>query len=141
MTTDLQEDVFETIGAGETVTAEFDVAVTHDLSSGGTVDLSSEGVFSYAEPNTTEIAGVVPYTSNQISAEVDGSLAAAARDTFIDRRRSIVQSDCTGTRLTAIRTAESNCASLSRAASTAASSGSAAKVEEYCKFSGLDFYN
>ena len=125
--------MFETVEAGGTVAAEFDVAATHDLSSGGRVDLSASGVFSYAEPNTTEIAGVVPYASNRVSAEVDGSLAAAARDAFLGRRRSIVQSDCTGSRLTAIRSAESNCANLARAASSAASSGSAAKVEEYCK--------
>ena len=136
MTTGLGEDVFQTIAAGETIASTFDVAQTHDLSSGGAVDLSAEGVFSYAELNTTEIAGVVPFSSNVLaSVEVDGAEAAAARaDFFSLDKRSIVQSDCTGSYLTAIRSAESSCASLARAAATAASSGAAAKVEEYCEF-------
>ncbi|RYP77822.1 hypothetical protein DL771_000919 [Monosporascus sp. 5C6A] len=134
LTTDLAEDVFETIGAGATLETTFDIAHTYDLSGGGAVDLSSEGVFAYAEPNTTEIVGVVPYSSNLLSAEVDGAVAGEARSAFLGRR-SIVQSDCTGSRLTAIRNALSNCASLARSAATAASSGNAAKVTEYYKSS------
>lgn len=130
--------MFQTIPAGETVEATFDVAHTHDLSAGGAIYLSAEGALSYAAPNTTELAGVVPFSSNVLSAvEVDGAAAAAARSRFLDdvTKRSVVQSDCTGTKLTALRTAESSCASLARAAATAASSGSASKVEEYCEFS------
>ncbi|RYP82546.1 hypothetical protein DL769_001652 [Monosporascus sp. CRB-8-3] len=130
LTTDLAEDVFETIGAGSTLETTFDIAQTYDLSGGGAVDLSSEGVFAYAEPNTTEIAGVLPYSSNLLSAEVDGAAAGEARSAFLGRR-SIVQSDCTGSRLTATRNALSNCASLARSAATAASSGDAAKLTEY----------
>ncbi|RYP46868.1 hypothetical protein DL768_006965 [Monosporascus sp. mg162] len=134
MTTDLAEDVFETISAGATLETTFDIAQTYDLSSGGAIDLSSEGVFAYAEPNTTQIAGVVPYSSNLLSAEVDGAAAGEVRSAF-HARRSIVQSDCTGSRLTATRNALSNCASLARSAATAASSGNAAKVTEYYKSS------
>lgn len=140
LTTGLAEDAFATVGAGETVTATFDVALTHDLSAGGATDLVAEGAIAYAAPNSTEIAGALTYASNVLSAtEVDGAAAAAVHASFLDvvgkHKRSVVQSDCTGTRLTAIRAAESSCASLARAAGTAASSGSAAKVEEYFKSS------
>lgn len=67
-----------------------------------------------------------------IQADIDGEQASAARIDF-HQKRTIVQSDCTGTKLTVTRTALSNCASLARAASTAASSGAAAKVTEYFK--------
>ncbi|RYP07140.1 hypothetical protein DL764_002687 [Monosporascus ibericus] len=111
LATDLAEDVFETIGAGATLETTFAVVQTYDVSDGSAVDLSSEGVFAYAEPNTTQIAGVVPCSSNLLSAEVDGAATGEARSAFLGRR-SMVQN-----------------------AATSTSSGNAAKVTEYYKSS------
>ncbi|KFA59953.1 hypothetical protein S40285_07946 [Stachybotrys chlorohalonatus IBT 40285] len=133
-TENLSEEAFEHIGAGESVEVTFDVAEVYDLSAGGKFDIESYGAFSFAEADSTVLSGSVPFHSNKLEAEVEGSEAAATRIAF-HQKRSIVQSDCTGSRLTAVRTALSNCASLSRSAQTAAASGPAARMTEYFKSS------
>ncbi|ORY60064.1 Deuterolysin metalloprotease family-domain-containing protein [Pseudomassariella vexata] len=133
-TTGLTDDAFQTIPAGEVVEATFDIAEMHDLSVGGEFDVISTGAISYAEADSTEIAGIVPFSSNTLTAAVDGVQAREARDNFLNKRTS-VQSDCTGTRLTATRNALTNCRALAAAASSAAASGAAAKMTEYFKSS------
>ncbi|KAH7324206.1 Deuterolysin metalloprotease family-domain-containing protein [Stachybotrys elegans] len=133
-TENLAEDAFQRIAAGESIEVTFDVAEVYDLSKGGKFDIESFGAFSFAEADSTTLVGSVPFHSNKLEAEVDGAEAAATRVAF-HQKRTIVQSDCTGTRLTAIRTAISNCASLARSAQQVAASGSADKVTEYFKSS------
>jgi deuterolysin len=48
-------------------------------------------------------------------------------------KRTAIQGDCSGTKLTAIRTALSNCNRLATAAATAATSGSASTFQTYFK--------
>ncbi|KAI5863803.1 Deuterolysin metalloprotease family-domain-containing protein [Durotheca rogersii] len=134
LTTGLDEDAFQTIAAGETVDATFDVGQAYDLSAGGTYELVSVGTVSYAEVNSTELAGAVAVNGGVVTAQVDGPAASAVRRRF-HAKRIAVQSDCTGTRRTATTTAISNCRSLAAAAQTAASSGAAAKLTEYFKSS------
>ncbi|KAI9151255.1 metalloproteinase [Paramyrothecium foliicola] len=133
----LSEENFQIIEAGETVEVEFDVAVDHDLSSGGDFSISSVGAFPYAEVDSTKIAGTASFSSNVLSAHVDGQAAAKVRRDWHAEleKRSAVQSDCTGTRRTAIVNALSNCRSLATAAATAASSGPAARLTEFFKSS------
>jgi deuterolysin len=107
------------------------VGELHDLSEGGAYNLVASGVLSYAGPNTTEIAGVVPFSSNSISATVDGAQAAEVQRRFVEKR-TVLQSDCTGAKRTAQVTALSNCASLAKLSASAATSNSA-KVVEYFK--------
>ncbi|OJD38964.1 peptidase m35 deuterolysin protein [Diplodia corticola] len=130
-TSNLSEDAFQSIAAGESVEVQFDIAEAHDLSSGGAFDILSSGAISYAADGTTDIAGAVPYISNKISTTVDGAQAAAARESFV--KRIAVNADCTGTRRTATVNAVSGCRSLALAAQSAASSGSASKFQEYFK--------
>ncbi|KAH7063503.1 deuterolysin metalloprotease [Macrophomina phaseolina] len=130
----LTEDAFQSIAAGETIEVEFDTAESHDLSSGGAINILAQGAFSIAEADSTEISGVVPFVSNSVSTEVDGAQARAVHNEFHEKmKRTIVQSDCTGTRGTATRNAIANCRSLAARAQTAASSGSATKFQEYFK--------
>ncbi|KAF2193005.1 neutral protease 2-like protein [Zopfia rhizophila CBS 207.26] len=129
----LGEEAFQVIPAGETVEATFDIAEAHDLSNGGAVDIVSAGAVSFAEADSTEIAGIVPFSSNRISAEVNGAEAAKVRRAFPEKR-TVVQSDCTGTRRTATLSALSNCRSLASAAASAANSNTA-KMVEYFKSS------
>ncbi|KAI5924433.1 neutral protease [Camillea tinctor] len=130
-TTNLQDDVFQNIPAGESVEVTFDAAELHDLTAGGEFDFVANGVISYASANTTEIVDAVPFSSNTITAKVDAAKAVEARMAFISKRTA-VQSDCTGTRLTSTRNAVTNCRSFAAAASTAARSNTA-KVQEYFK--------
>lgn len=125
----LSEEAFQIIAAGETVEASFDIASAHDLGAGGAFDIVSVGTLNVAKADSTELTGVVSYSSNTISASVDGVAAAKVRRNF---KRAIVQSDCTGTRRTATTTALSNCRALAQAAASAAVSNSA-KLNEYFK--------
>lgn len=103
----------------------------HDLTAGGAFDIVSSGTLSYAKADSTELTGVVSYSSNTISASVNGAEAAKVRRAFLEKR-SYVSSDCTGSRRTATVNAMSNCRSLALAASSAAGSNNA-KLQEYFK--------
>jgi deuterolysin len=132
-TAKLEESAFQILKAGESIEAAFDIAVAHDMSSGGEFDVLTEGAFSYADLDSTAIAGAVPFTSNKVIAAVDGAQAAKVRRDWIDlAKRTVLQSDCTGTRRTATTTALTNCASLARTAASAAVSN-AAKLNDYFK--------
>lgn len=120
------------IASGETIEKEFDITHMHDLSSGGAFDIVANGAISYAEVNSTEIAGIIPLSSNLVSAQVDGAEALAARSAFLEKR-TVVQSDCTGTKKTSVLAAISNCASWATKARTAALAGT--KLTEYFKSS------
>jgi deuterolysin len=137
MTSNLDDSAFQPIAAGETITTTWDIAQAHDLSAGGPISVASTGFIPYAAANSTTLAASpLPYTSNLLSHTVDGAKAALVRRSFHALAdRQVVQSDCTGTKLSASRTALSACASLAAQASTAAASGPAAKMTEYFKSS------
>jgi hypothetical protein len=105
-TANLDESAFQVLKAGETIEAAFDIAIAHDVSAGGDFDIVTEGAFAYAELDSTAIAGAVPFTSNKVSAAVDGAQAGKIRRDYIEMaKRTVVQSDCTGTRRSATTTA------------------------------------
>ncbi|KAL5412118.1 hypothetical protein PMIN03_004415 [Paraphaeosphaeria minitans] len=129
-TENIPEDSFQVIAPGQTVETSFDVAELHDLSSGGAFDIASVGVFSTAAIDSTEITGAVEYTSNTVTANIDGAEAEKVRREFI--KRSAVQTHCTSSKRTSSVNALTNCATLARAAASAAASNTA-KVQEYFK--------
>lgn len=132
-TKNLEESAFQVLAAGETIEASFDIAVAHDLSAGGDYKVLTEGAFAYANLDSTEIAGAVPFISNSVQAAVNGEQAGKVRRDYQElAKRTVVQSDCTGTRRTATTTALSNCASLARTAASNAQSNNA-KMTEYFK--------
>ncbi|KAF6826621.1 deuterolysin metalloprotease [Colletotrichum plurivorum] len=133
-TSGLTEEAFQVIGAGESIEVEFDAAELHDLSTAGEVDIVTSGAFSFADADSTEITGTIPFTSNSVHAAVNGEEAAKVRRDFLEKR-TVVQSDCTGTRRTATVNAISRCRSLAAAAQQAAASGPAARMTEYFKSS------
>lgn len=138
-TENLNDEDFQKIDAGQSVEVSFNLAESHNLSSGGKFSVSSSGVLEYAEGDNHELVGSVPYTSNAMEAEVDGAEATAVRNRI--QSRTHVQSDCTGSRLSATRKALDNCVSLANAAAEAARSGPASKVEEYFKSSSSSTRN
>ncbi|KAL7820678.1 Deuterolysin metalloprotease family domain-containing protein [Trichoderma gracile] len=133
-TANLDEDAFQSIPAGESIEVTFDIAEAHDLSVGGKYDVQSTGAFSFAQEDSTELVGSVPFETNKISVDVDGEAASARRLAF-HQKRTRVQSDCSGSRLSVTQTALRNCQSLASAAQQAAASGSASKLSEYFKSS------
>ncbi|KAB5513151.1 Deuterolysin metalloprotease family-domain-containing protein [Coniochaeta sp. 2T2.1] len=136
-TANLDDSAFEPLAAGETITKTWDIAEVHDLSAGGPISVASSGFIPYAVGNSTTISDTpVSFSSNTLTTTVDGAAAAIVRRNFHAlTQRQIVQSDCTGTKLTATRTALTQCAQLASAASQAAASGDAAKMTEYFKSS------
>ena len=112
----------------------------HNLSGGGNYSILTSGALSYADESSNELIGSVPFESNTLEAEINGEEASAARTAFHEKRTQ-VQSDCTGSKLTITQTALSNCARLASKAQAAASSGPAAKIEEYFKSSDSNTRN
>ncbi|KAI1039448.1 hypothetical protein LB505_002667 [Fusarium chuoi] len=131
-TTQLDETAFQSIPSGNSYEVEFDIAEFHDLSAGGKFSVLSSGALSFAQENSTELIGSVPFYSNRLDAEVDGPQAFSVRTAF-HQKRAQVQSDCSGSKLQVTQAALSNCARQASAAQEAASNGPAAKVEEYFK--------
>jgi deuterolysin len=109
------------------------VGEVHDLSSGGKFDIYSAGVMHFAGENSNTLVGSVPYHSNSITADINGSEASSLLKSFRKAdKRTDVQSDCTGQKLSVTQAALSNCARLAAAAQQAASSNDD-KVNEYFK--------
>ncbi|CAM1502413.1 Fc.00g043970.m01.CDS01 [Cosmosporella sp. VM-42] len=136
----LNDAAFEHIPAGKSVEVDFDVAEMHDLSAGGNFSILTSGALSFADENSNELIGSVPFESNTVEAEVNGEEASAARAAFHEKR-TIVQSDCTDSKLSITQTALSNCARLASNAQAAASTGSADKMVEYFKASDSNTRN
>ncbi|ROT37072.1 neutral protease [Sodiomyces alkalinus F11] len=132
-TVNLPEDAFRVINAGETIEVDFDAAELHDLSSGGDYGIQTKGAFSYAALNSTEVVGVVPYSSNTLHSTIDGSHAASVHKEFQAKaKRTIVQGDCQGYQRTATETAIRNCQPHAVRARWAAQNNPA-KLQEYFK--------
>lgn len=112
------------------------MATVHDLSTGGTFKVASYGAIPYTEANSTTLTmgQALVYNSNQLEVTVDGKQASKVKRALpsLDER-TVVQSGCTGTKRTNTLSALSYCKQLATAASTAATSGSATKFNEYFK--------
>ncbi|KAI0550396.1 neutral protease [Xylaria curta] len=131
--TGLKESAFQVIPAGETVETEFDVAQLHDLSAGGAFDLVSEGILQYAKAGSNTISGFVPYSSNLVSASVDGLAASKVFKSFhANTKRQDIQSDCTGSQQSATADGINACADLAQQAASVAESDDD-KLIEYFK--------
>lgn len=131
----LTEESFKSIDAGETIEVEIEIAELYDLSKSGKYDVFTQGFIEYAKENSTDLSGsVLQYSSNHLSIDIDSAKTATIEKAVHSiAKRTTIQSDCSSTRLTAIRTALSNCNKLATAAATAATSGSASKFQEYFK--------
>lgn len=127
----LESDSLTTLGAGETLEDEFDVAETTDLSNGGAVTLRSSGLVPVVSEGA--VTGYIPYSSNDLKFDVDGVKASQVTKALkpLDRR---TKESCSNTsRKSAFETSLANAAKLATAAATAAKSGSASKFSEYFK--------
>lgn len=99
-TTGLKEDVFHLLEAGATYETEINAAELHTLTS-GKYSVTAEGAIPYAAPGSTELTGnAVYYKSNTLDLPVDGKLAGQVKKAVV-AKRTLLQSDCSGTRKTA----------------------------------------
>ncbi|KAF2867702.1 neutral protease 2-like protein [Massariosphaeria phaeospora] len=129
LTSGLSMDDFVALGAGETKEITVEAAALHTLDDGGDFDVFAKGLVPFAEAGSTELAGTLDYESNKLTLAVDGAVAATVHQALT--KRTVVGSSCTGTRLSTVRTALSNCARLANAAASAATAGT--KLDTYFK--------
>ncbi|KAG9689955.1 neutral protease 2-like protein, partial [Aureobasidium melanogenum] len=133
--TQLSEDVFKPIMAGQSIEVEVELAELYELSSSGKYDVLAAGAIPYAQLNSTALTGsALAFSSNKLSVDVDAAETAKIESAVSKlSKRTTIQSDCSGSRLSAVRTALSNCQRLATTAASAATSGSASKFQEYFK--------
>lgn len=129
LTSGLSNDDFVTLAAGESKEITVETAALHTLNDGGDFDVFAKGLLPFAEEGSTELAGTLNYESNKLQMNIDGAMAATVAKAI--SKRTVVGSSCTGTKLSTIRTALSNCQRLASAASSAASAGT--KLQTYFK--------
>lgn len=98
----------------------------YDLSSGGTVSVSSSG--NVPVVNGQDVSGTTSFSSNEIQVNVDG--AKASQVTRLERRTT-VQNCRSSSRRNTLDQALSNCAYLANQAANAARSGSSSRFAEY----------
>lgn len=128
----LDADAFVTLEAGETIEKEIQAAQIYDFPASGIYEFLADGVFPYAEAGSTELTGdALVFESNTLSLEIDGEAAAAVGDVVRLDKRTIIQSDCTGTRRTAVVNGLRNCATQANAAASQAASGSATRFNTF----------
>jgi deuterolysin len=129
LTTGLSSEDFTSLAVGETKTVTVETAALHSLNEGGDFDVYAEGLIPYAEADSTELSGSYSYSSNKLTMTVDGAIAATVEKALA--KRTVIGSSCTGTKLSTIRTALSNCQRLASSAASAASAGT--KLSTYYK--------
>ncbi|KAL1587067.1 hypothetical protein WHR41_04154 [Cladosporium halotolerans] len=124
---------FRAIHPHETLAIEVELAELYDLDTDGQYDVSTAGRIYYAEANSTELTGkAMSFNSNRLSFSVS-AFKAGGHSNAVDKiaKRTNIQNDCSGENLQAIHTALDNCAALATSAACNATSGPAAKMEEY----------
>ncbi|KAJ8119130.1 hypothetical protein OPT61_g17 [Boeremia exigua] len=131
LTTGLANEDFIALKAGETKEVTVEAAALHSLNDGGDFDVFASGVIPYAEENSTELSGTLPYDSEKLTISVDGAQAARVNKALDLSKRTSVRSSCTGTKLTSVKTALTNCNKLATSAASAASAGT--KLDTYFK--------
>ncbi|KAL3435980.1 Deuterolysin metalloprotease family-domain-containing protein [Aspergillus tetrazonus] len=116
----LSDKVLTSLAPGASFEDEFDIATTADLSSGGPITIRSQGTVPLVKDRS--IKGRIPYTSNELTIEVDGA-AASKIATVGSKVKRTELSGCSGDRGAALETALQNAVSLANKAASAASEG------------------
>ncbi|KAE8154486.1 neutral protease 2 [Aspergillus avenaceus] len=128
-TSGITKDAVTSLGAGETLEDEFDIATTSDLANGGAVSIRSHGFVPIVVDG--KVTGYIPYKSNDLTLDVDGGKAAKVTKVLSQPIRRTTVDSCQGSNKSALQKALSNAADLATQAADAAESGDASKFEEY----------
>ncbi|KAJ6788301.1 hypothetical protein PWT90_07729 [Aphanocladium album] len=140
----LDDSSFRILGAGQSISTDFDLAHAHDLSESGVYHIELSGSLPVASSSftprsssssSTMLAGSVPYQSNRLTITVDGAAAtrSAARAAASSLQRRAQIQDCQGEQLAVTQQALADCARVAQAAANAAVSGPDDKMVEYFK--------
>lgn len=106
----------------------------HNLSAGGSFDIVAKGFLHTASADSNAISSTIPFTSNVLTATIDGAAASKVRRDFHEHaKRSIIQLDCSSDKRTSSITALRNCADLANAALIAALANFEAPLKAYFK--------
>ncbi|KAK8180994.1 Deuterolysin metalloprotease family-domain-containing protein [Phyllosticta citribraziliensis] len=135
--TGLGPSSFLNLPPGQSHEVTFDVAEMYALH-GKEYDVLSRGVISYAEGDSFELSGAVPYESNVIRISVDPHRARQKRDEFHGKvqklkKRSVLESCPPGPQKDTVLRALDACAKLSQGAQQAASMGDPKTFAKYFK--------
>lgn len=131
--TNLTEAAFVPLASGQTIEVTVEMAALHDLTSGGDFDVVAQGAVPYALEGTTELTGDALSFLSKVKVNVDEAKAALVPRAINLEKRSALQSGCSSSQRTATVNALANCQRLASSAASAASSGNAAKFNEYFK--------
>lgn len=133
-TADLTEEAFATLAPGATLENTFELAAVNDLSAGGAFEVISEAAVPLAKAGSTDLSGAkLVFRSNKLKINVDGAAAAHIAPAVVVGSPQTVVNSCSGANGDSLRNALSRAVSLSNNAANAATSGSAAKFQEYFK--------
>ncbi|KAK7514419.1 Deuterolysin metalloprotease family-domain-containing protein [Phyllosticta citriasiana] len=135
--TGLGPSSFLNLPPGQSHEVTFDIAEMYALH-GKEYDVLSRGVISYAEGDSFELAGAVPYESNRIRISVDPHRARQKRDEFHGKaqklkKRSVLERCPPGPQKDTVLRALDACAKLSQEAQRAASTGDSKQFAKYFK--------
>ncbi|KAL5332539.1 Deuterolysin metalloprotease family-domain-containing protein [Aspergillus crustosus] len=118
--TDIPESILTSLAPGATVEDEFDIATTSNLSDGGSITVRSTGFVPLV--TNKRVTGSVPFTSNDLTIEIDGAKASKISRVGIKPRTTV--DNCSGTQQTALETALRNTVTWASGAAEAAAAGS-----------------
>jgi deuterolysin len=132
----LEETAFVKLPAGGSLDKTFDVAKFYDLSAGGDFKIQASGYLQYAEPGSTQITGIIPFSSEFIT-KVDGTEAkakfSASQIQEEIKRSTFVRQTCNSNQQKIVKDALSLCHKNSQQAAKAARSGPPKRMKEYFK--------
>jgi deuterolysin len=113
---------------GKSIQVQFDLATAHDLTTGGAFSALSVGQIPFAEQHSNKLAGIVRYTSNNVTLNIDKHTASKLRSPKDRPRKSRTSqlSDC-GSNQDATNMALLQCNWLANAAGYQALNGDAGK--------------
>ena len=106
----LKKESFRSLKAGKSFEYNLDTAALYDLSAGGAFEFTAEGSLPYSQPGKKKLSGEVPYKSNTVSLNVNGTEAKHARREL--DRRNYMQPDCTAGRREAASNALAVCSNI-----------------------------
>ena len=130
--TNIDDSSITKLAPGESVTDEFDIAATTDLSEGGRVTVKASGLIHLVTDRS--VSGSIPFESNTLTMDVDGAETAAVTKAFespLTRRTKLEPDTCNSTQIEIIQTALKKAVELSNIAVDAAVNG---PEKEFGKF-------
>ena len=125
---ELYDDAFTYLDAQQSIELTMDLAESYDVLTGGVHTIFAKGEMAYAEMDSTTLIGTIPYESNQLTVDINGTEATSRKQAFHQLiSRPMIDTTCTGNKLTILDSAYQTCTKYALAAANAAINGSATK--------------